>query len=71
MLSVCLETYSNTTNVAAKHRKEKKENPSIQLVSEKARLQLVSSMCAKLKTELGKCEIALGECLGATESCGF
>lgn len=62
MLSVCLETYSTTSNVAAKqNRKEKKENPSIQLLSEKARLQLVTSMCNKLKLELADCEAALGK----------
>lgn len=59
---MCLETYSNTSNVAAKqNRKEKKEKPTIQLLSEKARLQLVSSMCNKLKLDLADCEVALGE----------
>lgn len=62
IMSVCLETYSNTTNVAAKqNRKEKKENPAFQRISEKTRLQLVVSLCSKLKLELASCEAALGE----------
>lgn len=64
VLSVCLETYSNASNVAAKqNRKDKKENPTTKLLSEKARLQLVVSMCNKLKLELADCETALGESL--------
>lgn len=63
VLSVCLETYSNASNVVAtkQNRKEKKENPTTKLLSEKARLQLVVSMCNKLKLELADCETALGE----------
>lgn len=62
VLSVCLETYSTTTNVAAKqNRKEKKETSTTQLLSEKVRLQLVTSMCVKLKSELADCESALGK----------
>lgn len=62
ILSVCLETYSKTTNVAAKqNRKDRKENPSLQLLSEKARIQLASSMCTKLKFVLADCDTALGE----------
>lgn len=59
---MCLETYSNTANVAAKqNRKEKKDNPTAKLLSEKARLQLVVSMCNQLKLDLADCETALGE----------
>ncbi|KAG4065801.1 hypothetical protein HA402_012479 [Bradysia odoriphaga] len=60
VLSVCAEIYSSAASVPAKqNRREKKEKQTIQLLSEKARLQLTVSMSNKLKSELNDCEAAL------------